>query len=188
MDTLPGDAPVEDWALSRLLVTASRLVEHDIAGQLRPHDLTHAGFGVLALVHHAPLSQRQIASATRVEEQTISRTVDRLERLDMVRRERDPADRRRFLITATPRGRATFAQATRHDLAEDALRDLPEAETLRIALATLIRRLGAEGYVPGHEPSRPGPDQAGRAWRPTRSSTKSGAGTGNGRAPRGSTD
>ena len=185
MDTLPGDSPVEEWALSRLLVTASRLVEHDIAGQLRPHDLTHAGFGVLALVHHAPLSQRQIASATRVEEQTISRTVDRLERLDMVRRQRDPADRRRFLITATRRGRATFAQATRHDLAEEALRDLPEAETLRIALATLIRRLGAEGYVPGHEPvsSRPR-----RSTQPVRSPTQSGAGHGNGRARGGSTD
>ena len=30
--TAERDAPVEQWPLSRLLITASRLVEHDIAG------------------------------------------------------------------------------------------------------------------------------------------------------------
>lgn len=148
----PPDDRVEDWALSRLLVTASRLVEQDISTQLRPHELTHAGFGVLALVQRAQLSQREIAEATRVEEQTISRTVDRLERLGMVTREHDPNDRRRFLVTVTRHGRATFRAATRHDLAEEVLTGLPEADALRLALATLIRRLGGEGFVSLDEP------------------------------------
>lgn len=152
MAAIPGDAPVEEWALTRLLVTASRLVEHDIAAQLRPHDLTHAGFGILALVQQAPMSQREIATASRVEEQTISRTVDRLERLGMVRREKDPDDRRRYLITTTQDGRRTFRQATRHDLAEDVLGELPEAEALRSALSTLINRLGGAGFVSLDEP------------------------------------
>ena len=144
--------PVEQWALSRLLVTASRLVEHDISDQLRPHELTHAGFGVLALVQRSPLAQRDIAAATRVEEQTISRTVDRLQRLGMVTREHDPHDRRRFLVTVTAHGRSTFRAATRHDLAEEALRDLPEAGALRVALAALIRRLGGQEFVSLDEP------------------------------------
>lgn len=147
-----GDQEVEDWTLSRLLVTATRLVEHDIAGQLRPHGLTHAGFGVLAIVQQSPVSQREIAAATRVEEQTISRTVDRLERLGLVTRERDPADRRKFLVTLTPKGRRTWRAATRHDLAETALNELPEADDLRRGLAALIRRLGATDYVPATEP------------------------------------
>lgn len=150
--TPPGDDPLEEWALARLLVTASRLVEHDIAAQLRPHDLTHAGFGVLALAQRTPLSQRDIAAATRVEEQTISRTVDRLERLGMVERKRDPSDRRRFLVAATDHGRSSFRQATRHDLAEQVLSELPEAQHLRSALIALIRRLGAEDFVPLSEP------------------------------------
>ena len=76
--TADRDMPVEQWPLSRLLITASRLVEHDIAVDLRPYHLTHASFGVLALVQGGSMSQRQLAGATRVEEQTISQTVDRL--------------------------------------------------------------------------------------------------------------
>ena len=146
------DAPVENWPLSRLLITASRLVEHDIAEQLRPYHLTHASFGVLALVSLGPLSQRDLAHATRVEEQTISKTVDRLERMGMVSREKDPDDRRRFLVTMTATGRRAFRQAIRHDHAEQALAGLPEAEHLRSSLAALIRALGGEGYVPAVEP------------------------------------
>lgn len=151
MTTTP-DAPVESWPLTRLLITASRLVEHDIAAQLRPYNLTHATFGVLALVQGAPHSQKELAVATRVEEQTISQTVDRLERMGMVTRERDPRDRRRFLITATEVGAQAFRHATRQDRAEQALAGLPEAEALRESLAMLIRRLGGEGYVPAQEP------------------------------------
>ena len=146
------DPPVETWPLSRLLITASRLVEHDIAEQLRPYNLTHASFGVLALVQLAPHSQKELAQATRVEEQTISRTVDRLERMRMVSRERDPSDRRKFLVTVTDVGQQAFDYATRHDRAEIALAGLPEAEALRASLATLIQRLGGEGYVPAQEP------------------------------------
>lgn len=146
--TTPPDAPVETWPLSRLLITASRLVEHDIAQQLRPYNLTHASFGVLALVHLRPTSQRDLAHATRVEEQTISQTVDRLERLGMVTRERDPSDRRKFLITVTDVGTQAFRHATRHDRAEQAMTGLPESAHLRQALAELIRRLGGTGYVP----------------------------------------
>jgi DNA-binding MarR family transcriptional regulator len=143
---------MEQWPLSRLLITASRLVEHDIAEQLRPYHLTHASFGVLALVQAAPMSQRTLARATRVEEQTISQTVDRLERMGMVTREKDPSDRRRFLITVTARGRKAFLGATRHDHAERAMAGLPEAGHLRTGLAALIRALGGEAYVPAVEP------------------------------------
>lgn len=147
MTTTP-DAPLESWALSRLLITASRLVERDIAHQMRPLGLTHATFGVLALVQYTPHSQKEIAAATRVEEQTISQTVDKLERMHMVTRERDPEDRRRFLITVTEVGRQAFAHATRQDHAEQALTGLPEAEALRVGLSTLIQRLGGQDYVP----------------------------------------
>ncbi|HRY08947.1 MAG: MarR family transcriptional regulator [Actinobacteria bacterium] len=147
------DAPVQTWTLSRLLITASRLVEHHIAEQLRPYHLTHASFGVLALVSRGPISQRELAHATRVEEQTISQSVDRLERLGMVTREKDPTDRRRFLVTMTDAGREAFRQATRHDHAEQALAGLPEADQLRSALSTLIEAMGGQEYVPAEEPA-----------------------------------
>ena len=142
------DAPPERWPISRLLVTATRLVEHAIADSLRPQGLTHAGFGVLALVQAQPLTQRQIAHRARVEEQTVSRTVERLERLGMVDRHRDPDDRRRVLVSPTAAGRAAFRAATAHDPAEALLADLPDLATLRAQLAHLVRRLGGEDAVP----------------------------------------
>lgn len=152
MATLPGDIPVDEWALTRLLVTSSRLVEHEISTQLRPLGLTHAGFGILALLQGGAMSQREIAVATRVEEQTISRTVDRLERLGMVERTRDPGDRRRFLVATTAGGNRVFREATQHDLASDLLTGLPEADALRTALIALIRGLGGEDFVSLEEP------------------------------------
>lgn len=144
---------MDDWPLNRLLITASRLVEHDIADELRPYNLTHASFGVLALVQARPLSQREIARSSRVEEQTISQTVDRLERMGMVTRERDPHDRRRFLVTATGVGKRAFRNATRKDHAEQVMAGLPEGEQLRAGLVELIQRLGGEGFVPAQERS-----------------------------------
>jgi DNA-binding MarR family transcriptional regulator len=144
----PPDDPPEAWTLSRLLVTATRLVEHGIAESLRPYDLTHAGFGVLALVQRQPLTQREIAHRARVEEQTVSRTVERLERLGLVDRRRDPQDRRRLLVAPTQTGLAAFRAATRHDPAEDLLADLPDPAGLRAQLALLVRRLGGEDAVP----------------------------------------
>ena len=152
MTVATSDDSVQTWTLSRLLITASRLVEHHNAEELRPYNLTHASFGVLALVSRGPVSQRHLAHATRVEEQTISKTVDRLERMGMVPREKDPDDPRRFLVTMTDVGRHAFRQATRHDHAEQALAGLPEAEQLRSALATLIEAMGGEEYVPAVEP------------------------------------
>ncbi|MEZ5115202.1 MAG: MarR family transcriptional regulator [Candidatus Nanopelagicales bacterium] len=145
---VPADDSPESWTLSRLLVTATRLVEHGIAEELRPYGLTHAGFGVLAMVHPGPLSQREIAHRARVEEQTVSRTVERLERLDLVRRSRDPHDRRRVLVEPTAAGRRAFRAATRHDRAEELLAELPDPEGFRAQLATLVRRLGGEDAVP----------------------------------------
>ena len=144
----PPDDPPEDWTLSRLLVTATRLVEHGIAQSLRPHGLTHAGFAVLALAQQQPLTQRELAHRARVEEQTISRTVERLERLGMVRRSRDPNDRRRLLVQPTPAGLGAFRAATRHDAAAELLADMPDVQSFRAQLAYLVRRLGGENSAP----------------------------------------
>lgn len=142
----------QQWPLSRLLITASRLVEHDIASNLRPLHLTHASFGVLALVDREPLSQRALAQATRVEQQTISQLVDRLERDGMVTRERDPNDRRRYLVTVTASGRRAVRRATTLDQADKILDGLPQSHQLRASLVALIERLGGRDDVPAFDP------------------------------------
>ena len=47
-------------------------------GWLATHDLTHAGLLALHALQAGPLTQRQLAAANRVEEQTMSRVVARL--------------------------------------------------------------------------------------------------------------
>jgi MarR family transcriptional regulator, organic hydroperoxide resistance regulator len=100
----------EEWSLGRLLSTAARLIEHDWNAWLATHDLTHAGLLALHALEGGPLTQRQLAAASRVEEQTMSRVVARLERAGYVSRERDPSDRRRLVIARTPQGSAVFAK------------------------------------------------------------------------------
>lgn len=100
----------EDWSLGRLLSTAARLIEHDWNASLATHDLTHAGLLALHALEGGPLTQRKLAAASRVEEQTMSRVVARLERAGYVSRERDPADRRRLVIARTSQGSEVFAK------------------------------------------------------------------------------
>jgi DNA-binding MarR family transcriptional regulator len=104
------EADLQDWSLGRLLSTAARLVEHDWNDWLATHDLTHAGLLALHALQAGPLTQRQLAAANRVEEQTMSRVVARLERAGYVTRERDHADRRRLVINRTDRGSRVFAR------------------------------------------------------------------------------
>lgn len=104
----PAGDDVSAWPTGRLLSTAARVVEHRWNEGLADFGLTHAGFGVLAHLMTGPLSQHEVAGRTRVEDQTMSRTLDRLEREGHVERVQDARDRRRRLVSLTPTGRRTF--------------------------------------------------------------------------------
>lgn len=141
-----------DWSLGRLLSTAARLVERDWNGWLARYDLTHAGFLALHGLADGPHAQRDLATASQVEEQTMSRVIDRLERTGHVTRQRDPSDRRRMLVIATSLGERTYRAvrdaAVADRLVADALDD-PErfrAELTRVIehLQTSSQRLGSD--------------------------------------------
>jgi MarR family transcriptional regulator, organic hydroperoxide resistance regulator len=144
----PTDSPPEEWPLGRLLFTATRMVEHHHAEHLRTWDLTNAGFIVLALLLAGPLTQREIAHRAMVEEQTISRTLERLERQGYVVRHRDEHDRRRMLVANTRNGHVAVRQASRHDVVEEALGPEADLQRLKSQLAAVIRRLHPDGIAP----------------------------------------
>lgn len=138
---LPGDSP-GDWPTGRLLSAAARLVEHEWNSHLASWGLTHASVAVLHVLGAGSSSQRELAAAIGVEEQTVSRLVERLERSGLVERHRDPQDRRRFVVTRTDSGRQALAEAVDEDAAERLFS--PEERTaLRPALAALVQRLSA---------------------------------------------
>ncbi|MCI0159261.1 winged helix DNA-binding protein [Leifsonia shinshuensis] len=125
-----------DWPLGRLLGAASRAVERAWYEALEARGLTHAGLIVLHFVELGIRSQSDLARVAQVEAQTMSRTVDRLEREGLVTREPDPADRRRHIVTMTPQGRSAF-EAVR-GLEDEVFPRVDDPEALRAALIQIV--------------------------------------------------
>lgn len=140
------DAPdMQDWPTGRLLSMAARLVEHGWHDTLQGIGITHAGLVVLDLLADGPLSQADIARRARVEVQTMSRTVDRLEREGHVERTPDPSDRRSRLVARTAAGEAAWAQA--RSLETTAIPAVDAPDELRAQLLQIVRALSAERWA-----------------------------------------
>lgn len=132
--------PPEHWPVGRLLSTAARRIERAWDGHLAAWDLNHASLPVLVHVSYAPMSQRQLADACGVTEQTMSRVVARLERTGYVTRRRHDDDRRRHVIAITPDGARALAACADPRPAQEAVlgRLSPERRAL---LDDLLREI-----------------------------------------------
>ena len=126
----------ENWPLGRLLGAASRSIERAWAEALGARGLTHAGMVVLHQLETGQNSQAEIARITRVEAQTMSRTVDRLVREGLVTRKPDPHDHRRHVLELTPAGRTAFASV--RNLEDEVFPTLDDPESLRNALLQIV--------------------------------------------------
>ena len=128
---------MSEWPTGRLLGIASRLVEHAWFDALASLDLTHAGMIVLHLLEDGPATQASLAARARVEAQTMSRTVDRLEREGYVERHSDPTDRRRRVVERTARGSEVFART--HHIEGEIFPELGDLDGFRTTLLGIIR-------------------------------------------------
>ncbi|TFD88146.1 MarR family transcriptional regulator [Cryobacterium lactosi] len=135
---------MSQWPNGRLLSTAARLVEHAWVDALDSLGLTHAGLIVLHLLGPGAQSQTELARQARVQTQTMSRTLDRLEREGLVARIRDERDARRHLVTRTDAGTAAWQQA--RTLEADVFPPLENAEELRAALLQIITASSAKRW------------------------------------------
>jgi MarR family transcriptional regulator, organic hydroperoxide resistance regulator len=104
----PGTAGPESWPTGRLLSMAARRVERAWDAYLERWSLTHATLPVLAVLAAGPHSQREVARALKVTEQTMSRMLVGLEQMGYVRREPHAADRRRHVVALTDTGLAAL--------------------------------------------------------------------------------
>ncbi|GAB2616200.1 MarR family winged helix-turn-helix transcriptional regulator [Pseudactinotalea suaedae] len=102
----------EAWPTGRLLSAAARRMENEWNAYLARWHLNHASLPALAILLARPLSQRDLAAALGVTEQTTSRIVAGLERNGYVTRQRLPDDRRVRLLAATGEGAAVMHQLT----------------------------------------------------------------------------
>jgi len=108
----PASRDPAQWPSGRLLSAAARRVERDFNAHLATWDLNHASLPVLVHLSSGPLSQRELAAACGVTEQTTSRVVARMERTGYVTRTPHDQDRRRLVLTITDAGRAALAVAS----------------------------------------------------------------------------
>jgi DNA-binding MarR family transcriptional regulator len=137
------------WHTGKLLSTAARLVEHAFDAGIAELGVTHAGIRILDALNTDAITQRELAGRCGVQDQTISRTIDGLERDGLVRRHRDPGDRRRVLVERTDDGALVLERAL--EVADKRLGALDEGSpedgaAARRVLISIIARYGGDHW------------------------------------------
>ncbi|MGI8333081.1 MarR family winged helix-turn-helix transcriptional regulator [Actinomadura scrupuli] len=136
---------LETWHTGRLLTAAARMVEHAFDTGVAELGVTHAGVNVLAALTGGPLTQRELAARCQVQDQTMSRLIDGLERSGYAVRRRDPGDRRRVLVERTSTGGDVMKRASEVGARFGFLDDgSAENAACRDLLIKIITRLGGE--------------------------------------------
>ncbi|MEU5275237.1 MarR family transcriptional regulator [Streptomyces asoensis] len=158
MSPTPGPTPDRLRAVpSRLLAGASIVADRLVGERLAAEDAHKWHFAVLVtLAETGAASQAELSRRTGIYRSDMVAVLNELAAGAYVRREPDPADRRRNVISLTPAGRRRLERLD--TLIADAQRELlaplaPEQQRELIALLTLLTE--------HHRPSHPGPDDAG---------------------------
>jgi DNA-binding MarR family transcriptional regulator len=140
-----SDTPLDDPETAARL----RLVLNRLARRLRsqtPHDLSPSLTSALVTIElRGPITLGELARCERVTPPSVTRMAAALERLGLVRRERDAADRRFARVSLTAEGRRMVQRTRTRKTAYLAkkLRRLDQAElaVMREALPVLERLL-----------------------------------------------
>lgn len=113
-------APLADTAAFRL-GTLGAFAADRFTARIAAHGVKPKHVALLAaLAAGGAESQQDLAAALRVAPSLVVGLADHLEQLGAVRRERDPADRRRQILSLTEAGHALLAQCTAAAHAVDA--------------------------------------------------------------------
>lgn len=133
-------AGLEAWTTNELLALANRLGERAWREFLGTMGISMAVYGILKALDSGPASQVQLAAACRIGPQSLGRTLDRMERDGLVRRERARTDRRQMVVVRSDSGDRLLAEldAAASLGAERMVARLPDPERFRSDLLLLI--------------------------------------------------
>jgi DNA-binding MarR family transcriptional regulator len=101
-------------ALLSVMRTAA-LLEHQVNEVLRPYGITELQYNVLRILRGAGPDGwcgREIAERLVSKVPDVSRLLDRMESMQLLRRERDPSDRRHVTARITPKGLRLLDEST----------------------------------------------------------------------------
>ena len=124
-----------------LLIIAARTGQELASRRLAPLGLSVRLCGVLNLLAEGAISQQELGEQLGIDRTTVVEMIDELEQQGIVVRRRNPADRRSYALTLTPRGQTVQKRAARvFDAAADEFFEALEPAE-RQALSGMLQRL-----------------------------------------------
>jgi DNA-binding MarR family transcriptional regulator len=138
--------PLEHWIGYRFSFIASRLGNFVAPMYESRHDLTMPAWRSLAVIaRYQPLTAKQLASLTSSDAFKVARAIELLVRRGLIRRDVDPADRRKARLSLTGEGNKVYRDiekfTTRVERELTAGLDPLELTTLRRVLDRLDEKL-----------------------------------------------
>ena len=104
------DGFVRDESLGYLVNHLARLLAQGLAARIAPYGVVPGQFAqLLTLFEEDGLTQRELCDRVRIEQATMAKTLQRMQRDGLVRCDPDPDDRRRIRVYLTERARAIEA-------------------------------------------------------------------------------
>lgn len=132
-----------------LFFRLSRASGEGLGGALSEIDMRAPEFAILHQLDDAgPLSQQALGRALRIHPSNLVAMIDDLEGAELLIRPRDPADRRRYLLELTDRGRLRLEQARRVALEAELELLSPLSKSEREQLRGLLARLAGHSCAP----------------------------------------
>ena len=109
-----------------------RHTKDEVERTLAKHDSTMREYWILTCVDGEPMSQRQLSELLTIDASDMVRLIDSLEKHEWVKRDRDPGDRRRQIITATKKGAKVHSSLAKDVAdAEDRALDMSTTKQLK---------------------------------------------------------
>jgi DNA-binding MarR family transcriptional regulator len=150
----PGEAVYAiDDNLGYLVNRTARLMAQMFSRRLQPHGVALAQWAILLLLYaNDGQTQRELSRMVAIEPPTVARTIDRMVRDGLVRREPHPQDGRATCIRLTP-----YALALREELATESIAgnafaarvlSTEELQTLKTLLGRVIDGLTGDQDQP----------------------------------------
>ncbi len=132
MSTPPELPPALAKSPSFQIERVRRHTKDEVERTLARHGSNMREFWILSCVDGAPMSQRQLAELLLIDASDMVRILDSLEDHGWVKRDRDPKDRRRQIVTATKKGAKMLSTlATDVEEAEDRAFELSTQKQLK---------------------------------------------------------
>ncbi len=146
-ETSAANDPVDGFIagyLPYLLARASHLISGQFHERLAAERIPVLQWRVMAALWDTPKSAGEVAEIILQKQPTVSKLLERMQRQGLVDRETDAGDRRRVVVSLTPRGRAVagplIEAAREHERAVLEPFGASNASTLVTVLQRLIAR------------------------------------------------